>query len=145
MINLVFGCAGSGKTRYMTQRINESVSLGRRTYLLVPEQQVFTAEAMLANMPASSGLFFEIISFSRLCELVFGKFGGLTYSAASGGITSSGGWLESAYAEWRAVEGADGYNGYVTKNGSSVIANISPMPDPELWFETLLARQKRNG
>ena len=86
MINLIFGCAGSGKTRYMTQRINEGVSLGRRTYLLVPEQQVFTAEAMLADMPASSGLCFEIISFSRLCELVFGKFGGLTYTAASGGV-----------------------------------------------------------
>ncbi len=48
-------------------------------------------------------------------------------SAASGGITSSGGWLESAYAEWRAVEGADGYNVYVTKNGSSDWRRIDDM------------------
>ena len=33
-------------------------------------------------------------------------------------------------------------NRTVTKNTVSYIENVSPMPNPELWFETLLARQK---
>ena len=31
----------------------------------------------------------------------------------------------------------------LTKGGSSVISQISPLPNPELWFEKLLARQKK--
>ncbi len=30
----------------------------------------------------------------------------------------------------------------LTKNGHAVLADVSPMPNPELWFETLLARQR---
>ena len=86
MINLIFGCAGSGKTSRITQEIKNSISKNKRTYLLVPEQQVFTAEAMLADLPDSAGLYFEVISFSRLCELVFGRFGGISYSSVSGGM-----------------------------------------------------------
>ena len=86
MINLIFGCAGSGKTSRITQEIKNSISQRKRTYLLVPEQQVFTAEAMLADLPDYAGLCFEVVSFSRLCELVFGRFGGISYSSVSGGM-----------------------------------------------------------
>ncbi len=34
-------------------------------------------------------------------------------------------------------------NRTVTKNAKSHIENISPMPNPKLWFETLLARKKQ--
>lgn len=85
MINLLFGCAGSGKTRFITEKIKDSIEQERRTYLLVPEQQVFTAEKLLLELPYSAGLYFEIISFSRMCELVFSKFGGLGYNNVSGG------------------------------------------------------------
>ena len=40
-------------------------------------------------------------------------------SAASSGITDAQGWFESAYVEWSAVSGVDGYNVYVTPAGSS--------------------------
>ncbi len=86
MINLIFGCAGSGKTSRITQEIKNSISQKKRTYLLVPEQQVFTAESMLADLPDSAGLYFEVISFSRLCELVFGKYGGISYTSVTGGM-----------------------------------------------------------
>ena len=33
----------------------------------------------------------------------------------------------------------------LTSGAESSLAPISPMPDPELWFETLLARQKQGG
>ena len=86
MINLIFGCAGSGKTSRITQEIKNSISESKRTYLLVPEQQVFTAESMLADLPDCAGLYFEVISFSRLCELVFGKYGGISYTSVTGGM-----------------------------------------------------------
>ena len=78
MLNFIFGRPGSGKTECVINKIKESVSLGRKTYFLVPEQQTYISECMLADLPASSALCFEIVTFSRLCELVFGKYGGLT-------------------------------------------------------------------
>lgn len=85
MLTYLFGRSGSGKTSYQIERIREAVSEGIKTYLLVPEQQAFISESMLADLPPSSALCFEVISFSRLCELVFGEFGGLTESHVSSG------------------------------------------------------------
>ena len=39
-------------------------------------------------------------------------------SAAPSGITEASGWLESAYAEWSAIEGATGYKAYVAPEDS---------------------------
>ena len=63
MINILFGCSGSGKTAYITKKIEESINSNTRTYLLVPEQQVFTAECTLSSLPDKAGLYFEVISF----------------------------------------------------------------------------------
>lgn len=86
MTTFLFGRPGSGKTTYIIDEIKSSVEKRQRTYLLVPEQQVYTSECMLADLPASSALCFEVVSFSRLCQLVFAKFGGLTDSPASSGV-----------------------------------------------------------
>lgn len=58
----------------------------------------------------------------------------LGIEAASNGITDADGWFESAYAEWAAVPGADGYNAYImpavissaswTKIDSELIRNV---------------------
>ena len=77
MLTFLFGRPGSGKTSYIIEKIKESVASGTQTYLLVPEQQAFISESMLADLPASSALCFEVVSFSRLCEKVFGEVGGL--------------------------------------------------------------------
>lgn len=77
MLTFLFGRPGSGKTSYIINKIKEAVERGKRTYLLVPEQQAFISESMLADLPPSSALCFEVITFSRLCEIVFGKVGGL--------------------------------------------------------------------
>ncbi len=77
MLTFLFGRPGSGKTSYIIEKIKESVESGKQTYLLVPEQQAFISESMLADLPASSALCFEVVSFSRLCEKVFGQVGGL--------------------------------------------------------------------
>lgn len=86
MLEFLFGGPGSGKTDYILNEIKQSVSEGKKTYLLVPEQQLFISECMLADLPPSSALCFEVISFSRLCEIAFSKFGGITTNAAGSGI-----------------------------------------------------------
>ena len=77
MLNFLLGRSGSGKTKYILAEIEKRVKAGKKTYLLVPEQQVYISECMLADLPPSSALCFEVISFSRLCELVFARLGGL--------------------------------------------------------------------
>ncbi len=85
MLEFLFGPPGGGKTGYMIDEIKKSVAEGKRTFFLVPEQQLFVSECMLADLEASSALCFEIISFSRLCDSVFGKYGGLCESVAGSG------------------------------------------------------------
>ncbi len=88
MLKFIMGRSGSGKTSYVIDKIRESVDEKKQTYLLVPEQQAFISESMLADLPPSSALCFEVVSFSRLCNKIFAKYGGLTDSAASGGVRS---------------------------------------------------------
>lgn len=88
MINLLFGRSGSGKTRHIKEQIKRLVGEKKKVYLLVPEQQVFVSEAMISELPDDAALYFEVISFSSMCEAVFGKYGGLTYTAVSAGMRS---------------------------------------------------------
>lgn len=85
MMNFILGRSGSGKTAYVIEEIRKSVASGKRCLLLVPEQQTFISESMLADLPPSSALCFEVVTFSRLCSKVFAKYGGLIDSSASGG------------------------------------------------------------
>ncbi len=78
MLEFIFGRPKSGKTAEIIKRIKECVDKNQRTYLLVPEQQVHISETMLAEMMPSSWRCFEVISFSRLTELVFASVGGIT-------------------------------------------------------------------
>lgn len=86
MINLIFGCSGSGKSQRIIKRIKELIAEKKKIYLLVPEQQVFTTEAIFAELDGSAGLYLEVVSFSRICELVFEKYGGINYVSLSEGI-----------------------------------------------------------
>ncbi len=86
MLNLIFGNPGSGKTTKIIDGIRRSVAEGRRTYLLVPEQQVYISECMLSDLDGSAALYFEVVSFSRLADIVFGRYGGLCSTHLSSGI-----------------------------------------------------------
>lgn len=85
MLTLLLGRSGSGKTDHIINKIETLVSAQEKVYLLVPEQQVYISESMLADLPASSALYFEVISFSRLCEIIFSRFGGITERPAGRG------------------------------------------------------------
>lgn len=86
MFTFLFGSPKSGKTSYIMDKIRQNIQNGQKTYLLVPEQQLFISECMLRDLPPSSALYFEAISFSRLCEIVFSKYGGLADATIGSGI-----------------------------------------------------------
>ena len=112
MLTLLLGRSGSGKTTYILNEIEKCVREGERTYLLVPEQQVYISECMLADLPPSSALCFEVVSFSRLAEMVFAKYGGLTDRTAGSGARSLIMWqtlreLSGALKQYKGIRKPD--------------------------------------
>lgn len=85
MLEIIFGRPRSGKTHKIISEIQKSVANKKKTYLIVPEQQVFVSESMLATLDPSAWQYLQVISFTGLCELVFSKYGGLTYKKVSDG------------------------------------------------------------
>ncbi len=80
MIRFVFGRPGTGKTYTTLTRIRAHIASGdRRVYLIVPEQQAYSAERdVLSALPPDAGKCFTILSFSRLCDTLADRFGGRT-------------------------------------------------------------------
>lgn len=87
MLELIYGLPGSGKTTYLTGEIRRDVENGKRCFLLVPEQQAYISEMDFPKkLPPNAGLYFEIVTFSRLAEMVFAKYGGVTTGSVNNGI-----------------------------------------------------------
>ena len=78
MIKFLFGRPGTGKTTRVMEEIKAlAAQENRPVYLIVPEQQAYSAERdILAALPASAGKSFSILSFSRLCDVVADLYGG---------------------------------------------------------------------
>ena len=78
MIRFLFGRPGSGKTYTVIHEITKLAAEGDRpVYLIVPEQQAYSAERdILSILPSHAGRYFSILSFSRLCDTVADRFGG---------------------------------------------------------------------
>lgn len=78
MLRLVFGRAGSGKTEYARQELCRLAGQKQGKYmLLVPEQYSFESErAMLRLLGPKQALGVEVVSFTRLSDAVFRRFGG---------------------------------------------------------------------
>ena len=83
VLKLIYGHSGSGKTELLYKIIKEGASNGRRSYLIVPEQETVRCERKLIDILAPSEyLTNEVLNFSRLANLVFRKYGGLSYNYA---------------------------------------------------------------
>lgn len=95
MFELIYGPSGSGKSKILTERIKKDIQDQKKSvYLIVPEQLVLSTERrMLSVLPASAQLNFNVLSFSRLANLVFRKYGGLSYNYVTPGIKSLIVWL----------------------------------------------------
>ncbi len=83
MVEFLFGHSGSGKTTRIYNNIRQDLSEKKRVMLIVPDQEAVSAEAMCADVTQgvpSTELY--VCSFSRLCNDVFRKYGGIVYNYA---------------------------------------------------------------
>lgn len=86
MLYRIFGPAGSGKSRYITDRIAESVKSGRTCYYIVPEQQSVAAERNIAHALGDRGaMLCEVLNFERLPNRVGRQAGGIAVSYIDNG------------------------------------------------------------
>lgn len=79
MLCLILGRAGSGKTYTIRQTLCDLARQGsQKLMLLVPEQYSFESErAMLRLLGAKDEQNVQVVSFTRLADLVFRRYGGL--------------------------------------------------------------------
>ena len=79
MLRFIAGHAGTGKTTYLMQEIRQRCESGGRAILLVPEQYSFESEKRLYRiLGAKNSLNVEVLSFTRLCDSVFRRLGGIS-------------------------------------------------------------------
>ncbi|MCL2069192.1 MAG: helicase, partial [Oscillospiraceae bacterium] len=78
MLRFILGRAGTGKTTELTEHIRARVQAGGSVILLVPEQYSFESERRLYRLLGPRGnLSVQVLSFTRLCDNIFRRFGGL--------------------------------------------------------------------
>ncbi len=83
MLNIIYGHSGSGKSHAIYELMKRDADVGKRSYLIVPEQETVSCERKLLELlPPMAQLTGEVLNFSRLANLVFRKYGGLSYNYA---------------------------------------------------------------
>ena len=82
MLRIIYGMPGAGKTYRLYGEILKALSEGKHVTLLVPEQEVMEAERRIADRADAEGIYCEnltVVSFRRLANLAFRKYGGIEY------------------------------------------------------------------
>ena len=86
MLKIIYGHSGSGKSRYIYDMLKADATNKKRAYLIVPEQETVICERRLLEiLPPAAQLTCEVLNFSRLANLVFRHYGGLSYNYADKG------------------------------------------------------------
>ena len=84
MIHFIYGASGSGKTHTVFKYIQSDLTSDKKVFLIVPEQETVAIEReAVSRFPTSAQLKLEVLNFSRLCNTVFRKYGGLSYNFAT--------------------------------------------------------------
>ena len=74
MISFIYGRTGSGKSAYIYSLAQESAK-DRPVLILVPDREAVTAERDCAALSGAGNI--DVVTFSRLCNFIFRKKGGL--------------------------------------------------------------------
>lgn len=83
MVEFLTAPSGFGKTTHIYNKIRDNLKNGKRVMLVVPDQEAVSAEAMCADvMEGIPSQELYVCSFSRLCNDVFRKYGGIVYNYA---------------------------------------------------------------
>ena len=75
-LRIIYGRAGTGKSNFIYNEINEKLKYGKKIYIVTPEQFSFTAEQkLMENKKAVVNA--EVITFNRLAYRVINEIGGV--------------------------------------------------------------------
>lgn len=74
MIGFVCGRSGSGKSEWVYARIAEAAESGP-VFLLVPDREAVAAESRAAELSGAGNI--DVVTFRRLCNYIFRRYGGL--------------------------------------------------------------------
>lgn len=89
MLKLLLGAFGTGKTTRLFEEIAADIEAGIPSFLVVPEQNTVSMEAMAARRLSSSApLVFEVTNFTRLADTVFRRVGGVAARYADEGTAT---------------------------------------------------------
>ncbi len=78
-LRIIYGKAGSGKSQYIYNEINEIIKNNKKIYIITPEQFSFTAEQkLMENRKSIIGA--EVITFNRLAYRVMNEIGGVIHT-----------------------------------------------------------------
>ena len=75
MVSFIYGRSGSGKSDCLFSAAERTVSCGRHVYFLVPDREAVNAERSAAKRNLGADV--DIITFTRLCDFVFRRYGGI--------------------------------------------------------------------
>ncbi len=79
MIEFVFGREPSSKTEYVIEQMKKALDAGKKCILIMPEQQALAWDTVVAKRFLATDAFnIETVSFRRLANSVFRKFGGVS-------------------------------------------------------------------
>ena len=96
MLTIVQGGLYADLSRELRLRIEARMRAGKKSLLLVPEQQTVTAESEYAEcLPPDAPLTFEVSNFTRLPNRIFREIGGLSDNYSDGTV--------KALYMWRAL------------------------------------------
>lgn len=77
MAEFVFGRRAAEKTEYILKKMRDRLSSGKKVIIIVPEQQALFWDTVTADrLPETDALNIETVSFTRLADNVFRKYGG---------------------------------------------------------------------
>jgi len=106
MLSFILGSAGTGKTTLLLKRLEQVAKSGEQGILLVPEQYSFEAELQVGRaIGPRLALEVEVLSFTRLCNVVFRACGGLSGRT----ITKTGRYLLMSLAVSQVQDRLDVY------------------------------------
>ncbi len=96
MVEFVYGRHPSKKTEYILEKMKETLKNGKRAVLIIPEQQALYWDTLAAEKLDPTDAFnVETVSFTRLANSVFRRFGG-----TAGQYVGEG---EKAILMWNAI------------------------------------------
>ena len=81
MVNFIYGRTGSGKSEYIFE--NAAKTCGKHIFVLVPDRAAVLAETRFATSPNAGDI--DVVTFRRLCNFVFRRYGGICENYISRG------------------------------------------------------------